>query len=151
MDANIIFEETVSYRLARVSTYFRNALERQIAGIGLHAGQVFILFELWREDGLRQVDLAKRLGIAAPTVSKMLNGLEDINLVTRSRFGDDARSVGVFLTEQGRNIRPAVEEQWQEVEAACLSGLKESERVVLTDILGQLHRLYSGRDLDEEE
>jgi DNA-binding MarR family transcriptional regulator len=150
MEPRIVFEETVSYRLSRVSTYFRNALERQIANTGLHAGQVFILFELWHEDGLRQVDLANRLGLAAPTVSKMLKGLEEINLITRSRFGDDGRSFGVFLTEQGINIRPAVEEQWQEVESACLAGLKESERVVLTDILGQLHSLYSGRDLDNE-
>lgn len=150
MEPTIVFEETASYRLSRVSTYFRNALERQIAGIGLHAGQVFILFELWREDGLRQIDLAKRLGLAAPTVSKMLKGLEEINLITRSRFGDDARSVGVFLTEQGVRIRPAVEEQWQEVESECLASLKESERIVLTDILGQLHRSYSGRGPDED-
>lgn len=147
---NIVFEDTVSYRLARVATYFKNALERQIAPIGIHAGQVFILFELWREDGLRQVDLANRLGLAPPTISKMLKGLEEINLITRSRFGDDARSYGIFLTEQGIRIRTAVEEQWYEVETACLSGLKESERLVLADLLGQLNRMFSGKDIEEE-
>ena len=45
--ADIIkFEETVSYLLAKVTTAFRNSLERHMGQIGLHGGQIFVLFEL---------------------------------------------------------------------------------------------------------
>ena len=50
----IKFDETISYMLAKVTTAFRNALERHMAVIGLHGGQIFVLLELWQQDGLRQ-------------------------------------------------------------------------------------------------
>ena len=84
MATRITFEDTVSFLLAKVTTAFRNSLERHMGAIGLHGGQIFVLLELWKQDGLRQIDLAKRLNLSAPTVNKMLKGLIEINLVTRS-------------------------------------------------------------------
>ena len=77
----IKFESTVSFLLAKVSTAFRNSLERRMGEIGLHGGQIFVLFELWKKDGQRQVDLAKQLDIAAPTINKMISVLRYFALV----------------------------------------------------------------------
>src|SRR5687767_3937640 len=122
MPAPIEFEDTVSYRLAKVTTAFRTALERHMGEIGLHGGQVFVLLELWKQDGLRQIDLAKRLSVKAPTITNMINGLIEINLVRRQRFEDDARSTRVFLTPQGRTIRQEVDLRWLDLEAEVLTG-----------------------------
>lgn len=151
MSPAIKFEDTVSYLLAKVTTAFRNALERHMGEIGLHGGQVFVLLELWKQDGLRQIDLATRLNLSAPTVNKMLKGLIEINLVTRSRIDDDARSTRVFLTNTGRDIREKIETQWHELEESCLSDLTETERMVLFDLLGKLRQTYCGGDGSEDE
>ena len=140
----IKFEETVSYLLARVTTAFRNSLERQMGQIGLHGGQIFVLLELWKQDGLRQIDIAGRLNLSAPTINKMLKGLIEINLVTRSRLDDDARSTRIFLTERGREMREQIEGQWLELEENCLTGLTETERLVLFELLGKLRSTYTG-------
>ena len=146
MSELIKFEDTVSYLLAKVTTAFRNSLERNMGAIGLHGGQIFVLFELWKQNGLRQVDLATRLNLSAPTVNKMLKGLIEIGLVTRSRLDDDARSTRIFLTEHGIAMRHEVEAQWLELEESCLSGLTETERLVLSELLGKLRVTYTGRD-----
>jgi DNA-binding MarR family transcriptional regulator len=118
--------------------------------IGLHGGQIFVLFELWQQDGLRQVDIAKRLNVSAPTVNKMLKGLAEINLVTNSRIDDDARSTRIFLTDRGRYMRGEVEVQWLELEENALSGLTETERLVLFELLSKLRNTYAGTvDVDE--
>ncbi len=149
--SEIKFEETVSFLLARVTTAFRNQLERRMGEIGLHGGQVFVLLELWKQDGLRQVDLAKRLSLSAPTVNKTLKGLAEVNLITNSRIDNDARSTRIFLTDRGRSIRGEIEAQWLELEESCLSGLTETERLVLFDLLGKLRTTYTGiGDGDEE-
>ena len=140
----IKFEETVSYLLARVTTAFRNSLERQMGQIGLHGGQIFVLLELWKQDGLRQIDIAGRLNLSAPTINKMLKGLIEINLVTRSRLDNDARSTRIFLTERGREMREQIEGQWLELEENCLTGLTETERLVLFELLGKLRSTYTG-------
>jgi DNA-binding MarR family transcriptional regulator len=149
MASDIKFEDTVSYMLARVTTAFRSQLERRMGEIGLHGGQVFVLFELWKQDGLRQVDIAKRLSLSAPTVNKTLKGLAEVNLITSSRLENDARSVRIFLTERGRTIRDEIEGQWLELEENCLSGLTETERLVLFELLGKLRSTYTGIAEDE--
>jgi len=148
----INFEDTATYKLARVTTAYRNALERHLGVIGLHGGQVFVLFELWKQDGLRQVDIAARLNLSAPTINKILKGLTEINLVTSSREEDDARSTRVFLTDQGRAIKKDVATQWIELESEYLSGLTYTERLILPDLLGKLKIAYTGAsETDEDE
>ncbi len=151
MATAIKFEETVSYLLARVTTAFRNRLERRMGEIGLHGGQVFVLFELWKQDGLRQVDIAKRLNLSAPTVNKTLKGLSEVNLITSSRIDNDARSTRIFLTDRGRSIRDEIEAQWLELEESVLSGLTETERLVLSELLGKLRSTYIGSDDPDDE
>ena len=151
MPAQVNFEDTVTYRLARVTTAYRNALERHLSVAGLHGGQVFVLFELWKEDGLRQVDIADRLNLSAPTITKILKGLAEINLITRSREQDDARSTRIFLTDKGRNIRSEVAAQWLELESEYLKGLTDTERLILPDLLGKLQAAYTGRPVSDEE
>lgn len=159
MAALIKFEDTVSYRLGRVTTAFRSSLERCLGQIGLHrglrgrlhGGQVFVLFELWNQDGLKQRDLADRLSVAAPTINKMVAGLVKLGLVSNSRLEDDARSTRIFLTEDGTRIREAIERQWVDLEESCLSGLTETERLVLHDLLGKLKSTYTGRSEPSDE
>lgn len=151
MAAEIEFEETVSYQLAKVTTAFRNSLERHMGEIGLHGGQIFVLFELWKQDELRQVDIAERLNLSAPTVNKMLKGLIEIKLVTRERLDDDGRSTRIYLTNRGLAMRHQVEEQWRELEEACRSALTESERLMMMDLLGKIRNKFTGRDNEDDE
>lgn len=151
MAVPIKFEDTVSYLLAKVSTAFRSSLERQLGVIDLHSGQIFVLIELWEKDGLRQIDLAKNLDLAAPTVNKTVKGLIEVGLVTRSRLEDDARSTRIFLTHRGRTIRGQIEAQWHELEEETLSGLSEVDRIVLFDLLRKLRSTYTGRTMSDDD
>ena len=144
------FHDTVSFLLWRVATAHKNHLERRLGEIGLHGGQVFVLIELWKRDGRRQVDLAAELGIAPPTVNKTLTGLIDGGYVTRGRYEEDARSTRIYLTERGEATRAVVERQWHEVEEEILTELTETERLVLFDLLIKLKHFYFGVDPDEE-
>lgn len=65
------------------------------------------------EDGneARQVDIAARLGVAQPTVAKMLSRLAEEGLVERRPYR------GIFLTETGTRIAQASRERHEIVEA----------------------------------
>ncbi|MCQ2005603.1 manganese-binding transcriptional regulator MntR [Rhizobium sp. NRK18] len=69
------------------------------------------------EDGneARQVDIAARLGVAQPTVAKMLARLTAEGLVTRKRYR------GVFLTEAGLKVAQESRERHQTVVAFLIS------------------------------
>lgn len=132
------FRDSVSYLLSKLTTAHRNLLERSVQEIGLHSGQVFVLFELWKKDGQRQVDLAEKLNLAAPTVNKILGGMLQSDLVTRERYEDDARSTRIYLTEKGRNVRDSLEVRWADIEEQTVMGLTETEALILKQLLAKL-------------
>ncbi len=142
-------EETITYVLSRVSTSFRNSLERSMGNIGLHSGQVFILLELWKQDGLRQIDLATRLGVSTPTINKMVLGLIDSGLAVRRRLEDDARSTRIFLTKAGAELRAPVEAEWHELEENTVVGLTDAERLILFELLAKMKAVYGGTTEEE--
>ena len=144
------FEETTSFIMARVTTAFRNTLERHMDEIGLHSGQVFLLQELWKRDGQRQVDIASRLTLSAPTVNKILKGLIDSGLVVRERLEDDGRSTRIYLTERGVAKKEQVEEQWRELEEEVVASLSEAERFMLFELLGKMRKSFTGVGSEEE-
>ena len=86
----LVFDELVSYELSRTGTAFRNSLERQMKELKLHTGQIAVLRELWEKDGLKQVTIATRLNLSAPTINKIVLGLIKLNLVARERTENDA-------------------------------------------------------------
>lgn len=63
----------------------------------------------------RQVDIAARLGVAQPTVAKMLVRLATEGFVARKPYR------GVFLTDAGRQMAHEIRERHQVVEAFLLS------------------------------
>ena len=62
----------MAYALLQGMKATRGAISPVLAERGLHPGQDLMLSALWREDGITQAELAARLGIEAPTVSRAL-------------------------------------------------------------------------------
>ena len=132
------FEETVAYLLAKATILHKNALQKYTNSVGLHSGQVFVMMELWKTDGQRQIDLAARLNLSAPTVNKILGGLLENDFVTRARYEDDARSTRIFLTQKGLDVRESLEQAWEELEEQTLAGLTDTEALMLKQLLQKL-------------
>ncbi len=88
------------------------------------------------EDGneARQVDIAARLGVAQPTVAKMLARLAADGLVSRKPYR------GVFLTESGRHMAEEARIRHQTVEA-FLRSLGVSAETARIDAEGIEHHV----------
>jgi DNA-binding MarR family transcriptional regulator len=72
------------------------------AGVDIDQAGLAILYALHAEKtSLRVTDLAERLGIDAPAVTRKAQRLERLGLVRRARDADDARASRLRLSEQG--------------------------------------------------
>ena len=96
------------------------------------------MLELWNEDGLRGGELAARLGVEPPTVSRMLGRLEGCGLLERRRDPEDARSFRVCLTDRGRGLQGPVEDLWLGVEERAFGGMTEEEIQLLKGLLNRV-------------
>ena len=78
----------------------RTQLER---GFDIDQAGLAILYALHAEKGsLRVTDLAERLGIDAPAVTRKAQRLERLGLVSRARCVDDARVCRLRLSAEGQ-------------------------------------------------
>jgi len=131
-------EDSVSYLLAKLSVSHRNLIEKFVTGVGLHSGQVFVMMELWKKDGQRQIDLAEKLNLAPPTVNKILGGLLEADFVKRERFEDDGRSTRIFLTVKGTEVKEDLEAKWAELEEQTVMGMTTTEALILKQLLAKM-------------
>jgi DNA-binding MarR family transcriptional regulator len=131
-------ENSLTHVFTQVSTAYRNRLQKQMNVIDLHSGQIFILFSLWEKDGQSQIELVKELNLTPPTVYKMVDSLMRNGFVKSEKCEEDKRLMRVYLTEKGRQSKEAVEDQMSLLEAVFFSGLNETEKLILMQILGKL-------------
>ncbi len=128
-------KRTTGFALAKVCKAHRGSVGGMLAEVGLHVGQDMVLIELWQNDGLRGGELACRLGVEPPTVTKMLRRLEDSGLVERRPDPADARSFRVYLTDGGRALEDPVLGRWERAEERTFAALDPYERRELGKLL----------------
>ncbi|WP_068875600.1 MULTISPECIES: MarR family winged helix-turn-helix transcriptional regulator [unclassified Phenylobacterium] len=119
---------------------FSRALEVRTAPHGVSSGQWRFLRVLWREDGLTQRELSRRVGMREPTTVIALKSLERSGFVTRQKSVEDRRKVHVFLTSQAQALEAVLLPAVAEVNALALAGLTPAEIDVLRKALTQVGR-----------
>ncbi|MEA2523741.1 MAG: MarR family transcriptional regulator, organic hydroperoxide resistance regulator [Thermomicrobiales bacterium] len=128
-------EETTGYALARAGHIHRWRIEAALRHLGLHVGQEMVLLHLWGAEGPTQAELAERLGVEPPTLTKMLGRMEQAGLIVRRRDESDARCARVYLTSAGRALEEPVHLAWCQVESRAFAAMTPEERADLRRIL----------------
>lgn len=95
---------------------------------GLSHSQFRLLSAIAASDGARCGELAEQVGAAAPTVTRMLSGLEAAGLVERERHEGDRRAVTVRLTPEGARVLAIKQETVSRKRQAIYDSLTPAER-----------------------
>ena len=132
------FDETLPFLLTQTATFYKVEIERELRELGLHSGQIFLLFELWKSDGLSQIELSNNLKISPPAINKMVKSLAGNGFVINSACPKDGRVTRVFLTPKAVAVRPQVEAKWQKLEEKLIGSLTATEQLVLSQLFGKL-------------
>ena len=116
-------------------------LRKELAPLGITAGQAALLHAIRTNPRIGVRELALREGVSAPAMSAHLDRLETAGLVRRARSLEDRRRVVLEVTEQGlRTLRSARARRTAWL-AARLKRLAPAELEALEDALAPLRRL----------
>lgn len=114
----------------------------------LNPAQGRILFELWKEDGLSQAELASRTRLDKSTLALMLDRLEEAGQIERIKDEADARRRIVRATKANRALHGAYDAASREMTEIFYGDIGEAEadrfERTLRRILGNLDRAESG-------
>ena len=117
--------------LAETVLAFSRALRARhgalLAQHGLHPGQDVLLLAVWESPGLRQAELAERLAVEPPTVTRMVRRLERSGLIERRPDPDDGRVVRIHPTARSRMLEMLVRRSWSELDDELVAALGSSD------------------------
>jgi DNA-binding MarR family transcriptional regulator len=100
---------------------------RRITGFDWTSSAVAILEAMQDDSVVRMTDLAERVGVASPTVSKLIRSMEQKGFVERTPDGQDGRASIIRLTEEGRRVAAAMDLERLEALEQLLSGWTDDE------------------------
>lgn len=115
---------------------------QQASGLSLGWYDVMVQLHEASGEGLRMVDLARRVLISRSGLTRLVDRMEDARLVRRRPSEEDARGFYVSLTEAGfRAFRNATPTHLRSVAAHFTSLLSDHElaviRVAMTKVMSQ--------------
>ena len=109
----------------------------------LSPSQYDMLFPLWgAEEPLGLRSLARAAGVAPPTATRMLDGLERRGLVTRDRCSEDRRAVRLALTHEGEAAVASHRERLLGRRRELFARLAPGERRAAAKVLARLAEAY---------
>ena len=107
---------------------------------GVHQGQQFILRCLWAEDGLTPGEIARRLGLATPTVTRAATRMEAAGLLRREPHPGDRRLVRLRLTDRGRSLEKAIAAETDTLTERALATFDPGQRAAVIRALRTIRR-----------
>jgi DNA-binding MarR family transcriptional regulator len=123
------------YLLRDASRSAMSAFQQRLEKHQLTLSQYFILRELWQHDGLSQREISDRVSMMGPSITIVLDAMEERGFVVRVRSTEDRRRINVFLTDKGRDLGPTVLRYSAEMHDIVLAGKSESEVEFVRDFL----------------
>jgi DNA-binding MarR family transcriptional regulator len=143
---------TTMSRLHSAARLSRTALASKLLTHGFYAGQDQIMLALSQEDGQTPGQLAQRLGVRPPTITKTINRLQAQGFLGKKASDHDARQAHIFLTEPGRDMIKSIEKSVRKTEKQALKGLDKKEQKTLTKLLARVEaNLTNGGTVDPDE
>jgi DNA-binding MarR family transcriptional regulator len=133
-------------RLQSAARQSRTALASRLTQNGLYAGQDQVMIALSEADGQTPGNLASRLGVRPPTITKTINRLQAQGFLERRSSEADSRQAHIFLTDSGREAIRAIEKSLRKTEKQALRGLDKKEQKALGKMLSRIEANLNGAE-----
>ena len=141
----------VTDALSAAARMMRTRTASLLAAEGLFAGQDVLLLTLGSEKSLEVGEMADRLGVRPPTVSKTLTRLTEAGLVSRSSVSGDKRRVAAKVTAKGRAKLDRIAGIRSRVERELLSGFDPKDERRLRKLLRKAIKTMAANAHGEQE
>ncbi len=116
---------------------------------GLSQAQLWLLWEVFGQPGLRVSELSQRLSIKPATASNLLDKVESKGLIRRERAGPDQRVVRIYITPEGAELLSRAPRPAQGALVDALGRLDDTYLGQLNEGLAALQDLLHGRHADD--
>ena len=117
----------------RLQKNFRNA------GLEITIEQWSVLYHLWKEDGMSQQSLCDATFRDKPSITRLVDNLEKLNLVKRVASKDDRRINMIYLTTEAQQLQEQTMELANQTLNEALVGVSNGQIEIAKEVLQQVY------------
>ena len=113
-----------------LNRYGKQRLDEMLKPMELDWHMLAALLVIEQLPGVSQTRLSPFLQTDKANITKMLQVMEKKDLIRREMDGSDQRNKACYLTDEGRNKVPQLQEALESWEAACFKGISEEDLLI---------------------
>ncbi|RXZ78617.1 MarR family transcriptional regulator [Paenibacillaceae bacterium] len=132
-------EKYIGVNVQRAALKLNNYYQKVVNPFDITVDQWEILVVLWETEGITQKELAERLHKDQTNVARMLFKLEKKSFIYRVTHETDRRSLRVYLTPKGMEIKEAILAPSIEAYQKTINGLSEKEVETFRRVLSVMY------------
>jgi DNA-binding MarR family transcriptional regulator len=101
------YSDLYAFITGKASTAMARNLQRKFvqANINITIEQWSVLYSLWKKDGQSQQELSNNTFKNKPSITRLIDNLEKLNLVERRAVKTDRRINKIFLSQSGTELQ----------------------------------------------
>ena len=133
--------ELYSFITGKASIAIARRLQRKFnqAGLNLTIEQWSVLCQLWKQDGSSQQELSTRTFRDKPSITRLVDNLEKLQLVKRVPSDSDRRINLVCLTKQGARLEEQTMSLAEQTLNEALTGISAEHVNLCKEILQKVY------------
>jgi len=125
--------------MGKIHRAMKRFMEGQMKNSDITPPQFEVLVTLWEKDGLALNEVGKLLARDGPTITGIIDRLEQKQLVLRKRNSADRRCIQVMLTPKAQGMKEEMTSRLQDSLQKILGDLTRLEMEQLESILTKMH------------
>jgi MarR family transcriptional regulator for hemolysin len=129
---------SISWWLVATGRLWRKLLDERLRAAGQTQPRWRVLAWARMLPGITQTDLAQRMGIAGPTLVRILDSLNAQNLIERRENAGDRRVKEVHLTADAQPLVRQISQEVRVIRHALLEGISDADLRTCLDVLSHI-------------
>lgn len=139
---------SIAQGLIEAFSRIRSLKWRQSPIVGLKPSEIMLLFCIKKRVkpetiGIKVSDISSALKVASPTVTQLINGLENNGFVERNIDKEDRRAVRVKLTDKGERLLEKASEALFNSFNGLVEYLGEEDSKKLMELLSKVYTYFN--------
>ena len=133
--------ELYSFITGKASTAISRRLQKNFkqAGVDITIEQWSVLYHLWKQDGLSQQQLCDATFRDKPSITRLVDNLEKLQLVTRVANKEDRRINRIFLTPQANQLQDKAMDLANQTLNEALEGVTNGQIEIAKEVLQKVY------------
>lgn len=133
--------ELYSFITGKASTAIARRLQKKFnsSSVNLTIEQWSVLYHLWKQDGMSQQELCNATFRDKPSITRLVDNLEKLNLVKRVSHDKDRRINKIFITKAAQKLQEETMQLAEETLNEALSGVPAEQVELCKEVLQKVY------------